>query len=398
MGTAHRLTALGVKNLKPATRDAWHADGAGLYLLHKKSGGKSWAFRFMQAGKPHWLGLGAYPDVGLADARDKAQTYRKLAREGTDLAEHHKANARPSVQASVTFNWCAAEYIKLQAPKWANAKSEQQWANTLATYASPSIGKLDVSKVTTDHIEKILTPLWATKQETASRLRARIEAVLGWATVKKYRSGDNPARLAGHLATILPARNKSASVKHHAALPYKQMAEFMAMLRTREGIAARACEFTILTAARSGEARGATWSEIDLEAGLWTIPASRMKVRKEHRVPMSKEALQVLESMKPLATGALIFPGTKSDKPLSDMSLTAVLKRAGHAGVTMHGFRSSFRDWAAEATDYPSEMAEMALAHAVGNKVEAAYRRGDLMEKRREMMQAWSGFCGGAHG
>lgn len=397
MGKAHRLTALAVKNLKPAAKDAWFADGANLYLLCKKSGGKSWAYRFMQGGRPHWLGLGAYPDIGLADARDRAQQYRSLARSGTDLAEHHRAGAVKARDA-VTFDWCAQEYIKLQAPKWANAKSEQQWTNTLATYASPIIGKLDVSKVTTNHIEKILMPIWSQKQETASRLRARIEAVLGWATVKKFRAGDNPARLAGHLATILPARNKSANVKHHAALPFKRMAEFMATLTTREGIAARACEFAILTAARSGEARGATWAEIDFEARLWTIPASRMKVRKEHRIPLAQGALNILEAMKPLATGDLIFPGTKAGRALSDMSLTAVLKRAGHAGITMHGFRSSFRDWAAEATDYPPEMAEMALAHAVGNKVEAAYRRGDMMEKRREMMTSWSDFCGGGHG
>lgn len=392
MGRAHRLTALQVKNLKSGSRDTWHSDGAGLYLLHKKSGGRSWVFRFMQGGRPHWLGLGGYPDIGLADARDRAQTYRKLAREGTDLFEHHRAGA-VKARSSVTFDWCCEQYIALQAPKWANAKSEQQWTNTLLTYASPIIGTLDVAKITTADIEKILMPIWMTKQETASRLRARIESVLGWASVKKYRTGDNPARLAGHLATILPARNKSANVKHHAALPFKEMAGFMAVLRTREGIAARACEFTILTACRSGEARGAMWSEVDFATGLWTVPASRMKAHKEHRVPLSKEALSVLDSMRPLATGALVFPGTKPGKPLSDMSLTAVLKRSGFGSVTMHGFRSAFRDWAAEATDFPPEMAELALAHAIGNKVEAAYRRGDLMEKRRSMMASWAAFC-----
>lgn len=396
MSKAHKLTPLGVKNLKAEAKNKWYIDGGGLYLYVKSTGSKSWAFRYMLHGKDNWLGLGPYPEVTLAEARELAATNRKSIRAGIDVAGQ-KQTASATVRAerakAVTFDWCAKKYIEAHSPKWANAKSVQQWTNTLATYASPTIGSLDVAKVETSHIMKILEPIWHTKAETASRLRGRIESVLDWATVSKHRTGDNPARLKGHIEMLLPARNKAATVEHHAALPFNEIDALMVDLRGREGNAARACEFAILTAARSGEVRGATWAEIDEETGLWIVPAERMKAKREHRVPLSAEALAVIAKMKAIASSDFIFPGMKKDKPLSDMSLTAVLKRMERGDLTMHGFRSTFRDWAAEISNHPSEMAELALAHTVSNKVEAAYRRGDMMEKRRAMMQDWANYC-----
>ena len=397
MSKAHKLTPLGVRNLKPCDSVQYHTDGGGLLLKVTPQGSKSWIFRYMLHSSAHWLGLGPYPEVSLAEARELAASNRKAIRAGIDIAAEKKARALAGREKSTntkTFEWCADKFITAHKSKWKNPKSEQQWRNTLETYAGPIIGKLDVSKVDTGHIMKILTPIWHDKAETASRLRARIENVLDWATVSKHRTGENPARLKGHIDKLLPERNKAAGVVHHAALPYAEMNSFMPLLRQREGLAARACEFAILTAARSGEVRGATWDEIDFATGLWTIPGGRMKAGKEHRVPLSREALQVLKAVKPLAVGgALIFPGAKEGKALSDMSLTAVLKRMHRGDLTMHGFRSSFRDWAAETTTYPSEMAEMALAHTVSDKVEAAYRRGDMVEKRRAMMQDWANYC-----
>jgi integrase len=391
------LTALTVKNLKPDGRKpSYHIDGGGLMLKVTAQGSKSWIFRYMRRGVDNWLGLGSYPEVTLAEARELAATHRKAIRAGIDIAAEKKviaATVRAEQAKAVTFDWCSAQYIAAHKSSWRNAKSEQQWTNTLSTYASPVIGALDVARIETSHIMQILEPIWQTKAETASRLRGRIENVLDWATVSQHRTGDNPARLKGHLDVLLPARNKAISIEHHAALPYAQMSGFMTELAKVGGIAARACDFTILTAARSGEVRGATWAELDLDAGVWTIPAERMKAVKEHRVPLSAKALAIIGAMQAIASSDLIFPGMKAGRPLSDMSLTAVLRRMGHGDLTMHGFRSTFRDWAAEITDYPSEMAEMALAHQVSNKVEAAYRRGDMMEKRRGMMQAWADHC-----
>lgn len=396
MSKAHKLTPLGVKNLKPGLKNKWFPDGSNLYLFVKATGGKSWAFRYMLHGVDRWLGLGSYPEVSLAEARELAASNRKAIRAGIDIAgekQTRAATAKAERANGVTFDWCAEKYIAAHQSKWKNPKSEQQWRNTIATYASPIIGTLDVARVDTRHVLQILEPIWYEKAETASRLRGRIESVLDWAAVSKHRTGDNPARLKGHIELLLPARSKAATVRHHAALPFGEIAPFMTDLKAREGIAARACEFAILTAARSGEVRGATWSEIDEEAGLWVIPAERMKMIREHRVPLSKEALATIHEMKIISSGALIFPGAKEDKALSDMSLTAVFRRMGRTDLTMHGFRSTFRDWAAEVSNHPSEMAELALAHAVSNKVEAAYRRGDMMEKRRGLMQDWAAYC-----
>lgn len=396
MSKAHKLTPLGVKNLKPGTKNKWFPDGGNLYFSHKATGGQSWAFRYMLHGVDRWLGLGSYPEVSLAEARELAASNRKAIRAGIDIAgekQTRAATAKVERANGVTFDWCADKYITAHQSKWKNPKSKQQWINTIATYASPIIGALDVARVDTRHVLQILEPIWYEKAETASRLRGRIESVLDWATVSKHRTGDNPALLKGHIDLLLPKRNKAATVRHHAALPFKDVAGFMTDLKTREGTAARACEFAILTAARSGEVRGATWSEIDEEAGLWVIPAERMKMIREHRIPLSKEALAAIRKMKLISSSGLIFPGAKEDKSLSDMSLTAVFRRMGRTDLTMHGFRSTFRDWAAEVSNHPAEMAELALAHAVSNKVEAAYRRGDMMEKRRGMMQDWADYC-----
>ncbi|WP_298428371.1 site-specific integrase, partial [Rhodoblastus sp.] len=276
-----------------------------------------------------------------------------------------------------------------------NPKHGAQWTATLETYAYPIFGDSPVAAIDVDQVMKALDPIWATKSETASRIRGRIESILDWATVRGYRQGDNPARWRGNLDHLLPAKGKVAKVEHFAALPYKETAPFMRDLRAREGNGARALEFAILTAARSGEVRGATWGEVDFAEKLWTLPAGRMKAGREHRSPLSDAALAILNAVKPAeaAPDSLIFPGTKSGSALSDMSLTAVLRRMGHDSLTVHGFRSAFRDWCAEETHFPREVAEAALAHVLKDKTEAAYRRGDALAKRRELMAAWAAYC-----
>ncbi|PKO79361.1 MAG: integrase [Betaproteobacteria bacterium HGW-Betaproteobacteria-13] len=397
MGRAHKLTPAGVERQRIA---GLYGDGAGLWLKVTPGGSKSWILRYASAGRERWAGLGPYPDVGLADARELASDYRKKVRAGIDpLDEKHEQDAatRAARAKSVTFDWCAQQYIDAHKAGWKNPKHVDQWRNTLATYASPTIGKLDVAKIDTAHVMKVLQEddLWTTKAETASRLRGRIESVLGWATTRNFRSGENPARWRGHLENLLPHKSKIQKVKHHAALPWPEASTFMADLRKQAGVGARALEFAILTAARSGEVRGMTWGEVDLTAGVWIVPADRMKAGNEHRVPLTQQAIKVLEAIRienPKATD-LVFPGIRSGKPLSDMTLGAVLKRMNRPDLTAHGFRSTFRDWAAEATDYPRDMAEMALAHTVSDKVEAAYRRGDMFEKRRKMMADWAAHC-----
>lgn len=395
MGQGYRLTQLKVDKAK--TKGVY-PDGAGLYLNVTIGGSKSWLYRYMLAGKQHWMGLGSYPEVSLSDAREKAADARKLTRQNIDpLAEKRLTTSviRASIAKAMPFETAAEKFIDAHKAGWKNAKHIDQWRNTLTTYAYPTIGKLDVSLIETAHIMRILEKddFWNTKTETAHRVRGRIESVLDWATARKYRSGDNPARWKGHLDKLLPARTKVKKTEHHAALPWPDIGAFMVELRKQEGIAAKAVEFAILTAARSGEVRGATWEEIDLDAGVWIVPPERMKAKKEHRVPLSAKALALLTEQKKLFPDGYVFPGMKAGKPLSDMSLTAVLRRMDRNEITVHGFRSTFRDWAAESTAYPSEMVEMALAHTIGNKVEAAYRRGDMFDKRRRLMQDWSDYC-----
>jgi integrase len=393
LGKAHKLTALTVDRLKTP---GVHGDGAGLCLKVTEAGSKYWILRYMRQGKQRWMGIGSYPDVSLANARDAASEARKKIRLGIDPIDERKAEQsqeRASRAKEVSFDWCAEQFINSHKSGWRNAKHADQWAKTLKTYASPILGDLSVAQIDTAHVMKILEPIWQEKAETASRLRGRIESVLDWATVRKYRVGENPARWKGHLDKLLPASSKVRKTEHHPAQPWPKMAEFMTSVAKQEGVAARAIEFVILTAARSGEVRGATWSEVDLDAAIWIVPADRMKSGKEHRVPLTAAAVRILRNVKELVPdNEFIFPGMRGT-PLSDMSLTAVLRRMDRRDITVHGFRSSFRDWAAEATTYPSDLVEMALAHTIGNKVEAAYRRGDMVEKRRHMMEEWAGHC-----
>lgn len=393
---AEPLSALEVKRL---VKPGYHAVGEvpGLCLQVVESGARTWVLRVTVGSKRREMGLGGYPAVTLADARTKARELRERASDGADpVAERLAArSARRAAQAAaMTFDECAKAYITAQAPGWRNPKHRQQWENTLATYASPIIGKLLVQDVNKAHVLAILEPIWTTKTETATRLRGRIESVLDWAKGRELRRGDNPAAWRGNLDVDLPKPEKVSKVEHHAAVPIDEAGAFMARLRTAEGTGARALEFAILTAARSGEVRGAKWSEIDLETGVWTVPGERMKAGREHRVPLSRPALDLLAALPRAAGIDLLFPAPRGGV-LSDMTLTAVMRRMGVEAVP-HGFRSTFRDWAAERTAYPRDAAEMALAHTIGDKVEAAYRRGDLFDKRRRMMDDWATFLEGA--
>ncbi len=380
-----KLNARKVASARPGK----HGDGSGLWLHVRENGLRTWVFRFMRNGRAREMGLGPVQDVSLADARTLAQEARKLLRDGLDPIDE-RLKARTEAQGAKTFRECCLAYITAHKPSWRNKKHAAQWEATLATYAFPVIGNLPAGAVDTARVMRILEPIWTTKPETASRLRGRIERILDWATVRGYRTGDNPARWRGHLSALLPAKSKVRTVKHHKALPYTDIPAFMADLRQRKGIAAQALQFAILTSARSGEVREMTWDEISGEC--WTVPAERMKAGKEHRVPLGAPTLTILEAMKAHSESGYVFPGAKPKRPMSDMTLTAVLKRMGQ-DVTAHGFRSTFRDWVSEQTAYPGEVAESALAHTQKDKVEAAYRRGDLFEKRRRLMSAWADYC-----
>lgn len=382
---------------------------AGLALQVKPSGARSWILRVMVGGKRRELGLGGFPDVTLADAKVKARETRGMIENGKDPIEDSKAKRsalHAARAAAVTFKEASAAFIAVKEPEWRNAKHAQQWRNTLAQYADPVIGNIFVRDVQQTHVLRILEPIWLTKTETATRLRGRIENVLDWARVRGYRDGENPARWRGHLDMLLSTPEKIQKVEHYPALPFLQLGEFMSELRKQEGVGARALEFAILTAARSGEVRGATWSEVDLKDATWTVPKDRMKADRDHRVALSIEAVKLLKSMP--QSCALIFPNSK-ETVLSDMTLTATIRRMHKARlesegkgwqdangevITAHGFRSTFRDWCSECTNYPRDVAEMALAHTIANKVEAAYRRGDLFEKRRHLMRDWGKFSG----
>jgi integrase len=373
-----------------AKQDGLHAVGgvAGLQL-QVRGASTSWILRTTVGSRRRDIGLGAYPDVPLTEARDRARIERAKIRDGIDPVEERRAT-RAALASVLTFDEAARRLIASKSAEWKNAKHKDQWQNTLDTYASPRIGKLPVDKVELPHIVDVLDPIWKTKTETASRLRSRIEAVLGWATVSGYRTGDNPARWRGHLDKVLAKPSKVRKVKHHTALSVDGMHDFMVELRKRDGMAARALEFAILTATRSQEVRGATWSEINLADATWTIPGARMKAGKEHKVPLPPRAVKLLKALPRYADCDIVFP-SPTVKVLSDMSLSAVTKRM-EVGAVPHGFRSTFRDWAAERTHYPRDVAEMALAHTIGDKVEAAYRRGDLFDKRTKMMADWSKF------
>ncbi|MBL8419986.1 MAG: tyrosine-type recombinase/integrase [Dechloromonas sp.] len=396
-----RLSALQVSKL---TKPGLYGDGGGLTLQISPTGAKSWLFRYMVAGKPFAMGLGPIHTVSLAEARQKALEARKLRLDGINPLTAKKQSQIAAALASarmMTFDQCAEAYILAHKASWKNAKHADQWTNTLKTYASPVFGSLPVAEIDTGLVVKCLAPIWESKTETASRLRGRIESVLGWATTSGYRTGENPARWKGHLENLLATISKTRRTKHHPSLLWQRIGAFMAALRARQGVAARAVEFAILTACRSGEVRGARWAEFDTVGKVWTIPAERMKARREHEVPLSDAALALLESMP--NDDEMVFAGTRG-QPLSDMSLTAVIRRmngndrpvwadANGEGITVHGFRSSFRMWAAETTNYPREVAEHALAHQLPDAVERAYQRGSQFAKRAALMAEWAAYC-----
>lgn len=392
---SNALTPLAVKNAKPGS----HVDGGGLRLLVKDSGAKSWVYRFMLNGKAGDVGLGpaAGADaIALSTARDLASALRLKVKAGINPLEERQreaaealATAQAAQVAGITFKAVAEAYITTNEGSWRNDKHRQQWRNTLASYAYPFIGELPVADITTAHVVQILQRIWMEKPETASRVRGRIETILDAAKALEYRKGENPARWRGHLAQLLPARPRLTR-GHHKAMPYEAVPAFCGALRARAAVAALALEFTILTAARTGEVIGATWNEVDLAKAVWTIPADRMKAGKEHRVPLSPRAVEILEGMQGLGS-AWLFPAIRGGK-MSGMAMTMLLRRM-KVDVTVHGFRSGFRDWAAECTGYAHEVAEMALAHTIENKVERAYRRGDLFDKRRRLMDDWAAYC-----
>lgn len=407
------LTAVKVRTAAPGR----YGDGGGLYLLVRppslkhaagdKDGGRYWLFRYRLPGRlMREMGMGRADGrdaVTLRDARAKAADLLKLVKAGVDPlvqrdadAEAEKAAAQAMQARTKTFRQVAALFIEAHEAGWDNAKHRAQWSATLDAYAYPVMGDLPVAEVQTAHVMQVLTPIWRTKTETATRLRGRVESVLDYATVLGWRSGPNPALWRGHIAKLLPKPSKVRTVESHAALPWRDMGSFMNQLRIRGGLPARALELTILTAARSGEVLGAKWSEFDLSEALWTVPAGRMKAGREHRVPLSEAALAVLHKLLPTRdekAGDWVFPGAREGRPLSNMAMEMLLRRMGRNDVTVHGFRSTFRTWAADTTAYAGEVAEAALAHMKGDKVEAAYQRGDFFEKRQRLMEDWATFC-----
>lgn len=375
-------------------KEGRHAVGGvpGLHL-RVSAGHRSWILRLTVGTQRKDIGLGSYPTVSLSEAREKAQSMHKEVQSG-QLPIAPRKQQQMAIKALATFErsfrHCVQEYIRGKNAEWTNPKHRQQWENTLETYAMPHIGNMAVSTIDLPHVLACLEPIWISKNETASRLRGRVEAVLDWATVRKYRQGENPARWKGHLDKVLAAPSRIQKVLHHRAIAVEKIPAFMCSLREREGMAAKALHFLILTAARSGEVRGATWSEIDETTRIWIVPDSRMKAGREHRVPLSDQAMNLLRSLDRISGSDLLFPGTKG-QVLSDMSMTALMRRMEIDAVP-HGFRSTFRDWVGEKTHYPRELAEHALAHVLESKVEAAYRRRDGLEKRRFMMQDWADY------
>jgi integrase len=411
MSIIGKLTVLKVAREK---RPGLYGDGGGLYLHVTARGSKSWIFRYWIAardpttgevvrdpttnkaiGRSREMGLGSCVTVSLAEARERALECRKLREKDIDPIDAREA-ARRQVALEraklLKFKEAAATYMAAHRVAWKNDKHAGQWTATLQTYAYPLLGDVPVHAIDTALIMKVIEPIWATKPETGNRVRGRVESILDWATVRGYRHGENPARWRGHLDKLLPSRAKVRKTQHHSALPYAELPAFITLLQEQEGIAARALEFTILTAARTGEVIGTQRSEINWQEKLWTVPAERMKAGKEHRVPLSDRVLE-LAATTVQADNAFIFPGGRLGQPLSNMAMLTLLRRMGRNDLTVHGFRSTFRDWASERTNFPGEVVEMALAHTIASKTEAAYRRGDLLEKRRRLMEAWAEFC-----
>jgi len=382
---ARKINRLNARAVATITKQGRHADGGGLYLSISSNGGRRWVFLYRWHGKPTEIGFGSARDVPLARARELAAQAR------TKLTERINPKDVRRPLEGATFGQCADRVIEAMRPAWRNAKHAAQWEMTLRDYAAP-LRRLPVDKITTDDVLSVLKPLWNDKPETASRLRGRIERVLDAAKAQGLRGGENPATWRGHMDQLLPKRQRLTR-GHHAAMSYVDLPAFMADLQARQATAARALEVAILTAARSGEVLGAQWDEFDLDRAIWTVPATRMKAGREHRVPLSRRALKIVKAMHEVRDGDFVFPGQKRGKALSVMALEMVLRRMKIDDVTVHGFRSAFRDWAAERTNFTNEVCEAALAHVIENKAEAAYRRGDLFDKRRKLMEAWAVYC-----
>jgi integrase len=389
----HRLSALKVARAK---RPGMYADGGSLYLRVAPGGSKQWIFRYVANGRMRDMSLGAVHTFNLAEARERATEARKLRADGIDPLTHkhaQRAALRAANAKAMTFKQCTEGFIRDNEAKWTNAKHQHDWQASLARYAYPVLGELSVAAIDTPLVLKVIKPLWQRVPATASRVRGRIENVLGWATVHHYRTGDNPARWQGHLEHALPARSEVAAVEHHAALPYTDVPAFMAKLKRKTSVASAALQLVTLTATRRGEATDATWEEVDIDNRVWTIPGTRMKSGREHRVPLSPAAVAVLKGMSAIRVSDYVFPGRAEGRPVHGASVAGLAKRVAGVDITVHCLRSSFRDWCAERTSFPHEVAEMALAHAIPSAVEKAYRRGDLFEKRRRLMDAWASFC-----
>lgn len=380
--------------VKALTSPGVFTDGGGLYLQVTPSGTQSWIYRFMINGRARTMGLGPVVDVSLKEARELASAARAKVRAGIDpIEEKHGARRAAQVESgsSITFRKAAEQFIAAKEAEWKNLKHKNQWANTLETYAHPVLGELPVGDITTEHVLRVIQPIWTTKNETAARVRGRIEAILDSMSARGFRDGDNPARWKGHLDKLLPKRSKVRTVEHHRALPYSQAKEFMSVLGAREGVSARCLEVTMLTAARTQEVIAAQWSEVDFGTNTWTIPAERMKAKREQRVPLSPAAVAALTQMKGMHA-TFVFPGDSDTGHLSDGAMAELLKEIGEFDTTVHGLRSTFRDWASEISHYPNEVCEAALAHVIKDQTEAAYRRGDLFDKRRRLMEDWAAF------
>ena len=393
--TLNRLSALKAERTK---QPGMYADGGGLYLRVAEGGSKQWIYRYVTNGRPRDMGIGPVHVFTLAEARERAREASKLRYDGIDpIAHKHAQRAAGVVEAAkaITFKQCAQGFIRDNEAGWTNRRHRHDWHASLTNYVYPVLGNLPIAAIDTALVLKTVKPIWERVPETASRVRGRIEAVIGWATVHGYRSGDNPARWSQHLEHALPARSDVAKVEHHAALPYDQVPAFLTKLKQKDTVSAACLQFIALTAARRSEATDATWSEIDLDKAVWTIPKERMKKgTKDHRVPLSAAAIAVLKDMAAIRVGDYVFPSRVSGRPVHGASVAGLAKRvAAGVDITTHGFRSSFRDWVAERTSYPREVAEAALAHAVPSQVEAAYKRTDFFDRRSRLMQAWADYC-----
>lgn len=396
MAEVAKLTALKVSKLSKPGR---YGDGAGLWLQVSRSGTKAWILRYMLHGRAREMGLGPLHTVSLADARLRAREARTKLLNGVDPIDERLQNRlrmRADAARRVTFRAAAEQFIAAHEAGWRNAKHAAQWSASLEAYAFEVIGEASVAAIDTPHVMQVLEPIWREKPETASRVRGRIEAVLDWAAARRLREAENPARWRGHLDKLLPPRSKVRTVRHHPAMAFTDVPRFVSELRAKNGISARALEFAILTAARTGEVIGAMWPEIDLDAGVWTIPRERMKSGREHRVPLSPRASAIIKALPAVKGDGHVFPGGRKGSGLSNMALLELLRDMRGPGLTVHGFRSSFRDWAGETTAYPREVAEAVLAHVIGDRAEQAYRRGDALEKRRGLMIEWAAYLDAA--